>query len=148
VTLHALLLAAAELLSVPATSSRAGALDAIEFATKDPREAVLMLVVAKAESDVQEHPRPQSWDARAGKANGLWQLWGPDGLKSPREQAVAWLALYHDGVRVCPASPLAPLSGGCLVPAARRLGERRERQAEQLQAAAELDVALRTGGTP
>jgi hypothetical protein len=48
----------------------------------------------------------------------------------PPAQARAWLALLHEGARVCPASPAAPLSGGCV--AARSTADRRATRARRL----------------
>lgn len=145
--MHVLLLALCTLLGVPSTPARVRILDAIEQATIDEREASLLVVFAWYESRFREHPEPVSWDARADVAHGPWQLWGAHGHDTLESQARAWLAQLHEGQRACPGSPLAPISGGCLVPAARRLGERREREAERLRAQAELDVAMK-GSAP
>jgi hypothetical protein len=47
--------------------------DAIVQAAATPDEAALLTLYAGLESGYQEHPRPQSWDALAGRACGVWQ---------------------------------------------------------------------------
>jgi hypothetical protein len=99
-------------------------------------DLAVMAKYAKDESDVRAHPG--HWvDPRTGKAvdpiaQGPWQTHrlGPDA--TPLEYARDWLAQLHDGARVCPASPLAPLSGSCLL--ARPLADRRAKKARELLA--------------
>jgi hypothetical protein len=62
-----------------------------------------------------------------GQAHGLFQLHRAAGLGSIGTQTQAWLAMLHDGSKVCPESPAAPLSGGCVQ--ARKLADRRTRAA-------------------
>jgi hypothetical protein len=76
------------------------------------------------------HPRPQSWDAKAGLSCGVWQqrcrTLSPSILGQAREE----LRLMRRGAVLCPAQPMAPLSGGCH--AGRRLADRRVRKTRQL----------------
>lgn len=127
--MKALLLALVALLGVR-TPDTARILAAIESATTDEHEAALLVVFAKHESGFLERPRPTSWDARAGLANGPWQLHGAAGRAPLATQARAWLYLLHEGARVCPEAPAAPLSGGCL--AGRRIADAREVEARAL----------------
>jgi hypothetical protein len=55
-------------------------------------DAALLAVYAWHESGLNEHPRPQSWDAIAGLSRGVWQLrsYLVDG-HSLTEQAQSWL---------------------------------------------------------
>jgi hypothetical protein len=54
-----------------------------------------------------------------GRSFGVWQLRSASGR-----------ALLHEGARICPASPAAPLSGGCV--AARSTADRRATKARSL----------------
>lgn len=69
---------------------------AIEQATDDDGLRAHLAIYAWHESGFQVHPRAQSWDALAGRAQGPWQLWsgGSDGL---RAQAQRWLWLVQRG---------------------------------------------------
>jgi len=87
-------------------------------------EAAVMAQWAWHESRLSLHPKPFSWDSKAGVSCGPWQERCATLPPTLVGQAVAWLALAHDGERTCPASPLAPLSGQC-GGAARRLADRR-----------------------
>jgi hypothetical protein len=93
-------------------------------------ELAVMIVYAARESQMQERPRP--WvDPRTGRAVdphavGAWQIRGAEGLNL-RDQAKRWLYLAHAGEAICPAHPLAPLSGGC--GRAWRLADRRVAEA-------------------
>jgi hypothetical protein len=62
-----------------------------------------------------------------GKSRGAWQEQSPAGRADLLTQARAWRELLHEGARVCPASPAAPLSGGC--EEGRKLADRRVRNA-------------------
>lgn len=53
-----------------------------------------MVVYAWHESRLQLHPRAESWDARAGRAIGPWQLW-QGGTLPLEQQAVTWLQLVE-----------------------------------------------------
>jgi hypothetical protein len=64
------------------------------------------------------------------EAYGIFQLHGAAGKGAPLEQARAWLRLLHAGARICPAHPLAPLSGSCNL--AWRLADRRAKAAWRL----------------
>ena len=74
-------------------------------------EAGAMARWAFEESGVRLHPRPYSWDSKAGIANGVWQIHGPAGRADLGTQAAAWLRLAHAGVGC--KNPIAPLSGQC-----------------------------------
>jgi len=65
-----------------------------------------------------------------GLSFGVWQLRSASGRADLTTQARAWLALLHEGARICPASPAAPLSGGCV--AARTTADRRAVRAKSL----------------
>jgi hypothetical protein len=65
-----------------------------------------------------------------GRSFGVWQLRSASGRADLSTQAHAWLALLHEGARICPASPAAPLSGGCI--AARSTADRRATKARSL----------------
>ena len=90
-------------------------------------EAAVAAVYAWHESRLRIHPVP--WvDPSTGKpvdglAHGIFQLHTHAGELDATTQTVAWLAMLHDGARTCPASPAAPLSGGCTQ--ARKLADRR-----------------------
>jgi hypothetical protein len=86
-------------------------------------EAAAMAFWSAKESGNQDTPPPSSHDAWAGRSCGFLQ---EDCSTLPRTllgQARKWLWLVHQGQRVCPESPLAPLSGGCS--GARTMVERR-----------------------
>lgn len=77
----------------------------------------------------------ESWLAHdavgdGGKSFGVWQMQSAAGRADVMTQARAWLWLLHQSARVCPESPAAPLSGGCV--AARSLADRRTAKAHQL----------------
>ena len=63
----------------------------------------------------------------SGKAHGVWQLHTRAGDGPFSQQIEAWLYLLRAGKVICPASPAAPLSGGCN--RARKLADRRVRSA-------------------
>ncbi len=65
-----------------------------------------------------------------GRSFGVWQQAPERGRADVLTQARAWLALLHDGARTCPASPAAPLSGGCV--SARGIADRRVARARAL----------------
>jgi hypothetical protein len=65
-----------------------------------------------------------------GRSFGVWQMRTASGRADLPTQARAWLALLHEGARLCPASPAAPLSGGCV--AARSTADRRAIKAHSL----------------
>jgi hypothetical protein len=71
-----------------------------------------------------------------GRSFGVWQQPPSVGRADLRTQAHSWLGLLHEGARICPASPAAPLSGGCT--AGRWLADRRATKARRL-----LDEARR-----
>lgn len=72
-----------------------------------------------------------------GLSFGVWQLRSASGRADLGTQAKAWLSLLHEGARICPASPAAPLSGGCS--AARTTADRRTSRAHRL-----LETAKKT----
>jgi hypothetical protein len=69
-----------------------------------------------------------------GLSFGVWQLRSASGRADLGTQARAWLSLLHEGARICPESPAAPLSGGCV--AARTTADRRSMRALNLLAMA------------
>jgi hypothetical protein len=83
------------------------------------------------ESGAHLRPRPMSWDAIAGVSCGAWQA--PCFVVRSHDllyQGRYWLMLLRRGQIVCPASPLAPVMGGCT--AARRSADRRVALARSL----------------
>jgi len=74
-----------------------------------------------------------------GRSFGVWQLRSASGRGDLPTQARAWLALLHEGARVCPESPAAPLSGGCV--AARLTADRRAIKARRLLESAKKTLA-------
>jgi hypothetical protein len=77
----------------------------------------------------------ESWLAKdavgdRGRSFGVWQQRAITGRADVLTQARAWLVSLHEGQRICPASPAAPLSGGCY--AARSLANRRVARARAL----------------
>jgi len=98
-------------------------------------DAAALLMWEQHESGFQLDPKPWSWDAKAGRSVGLLQQAPEVGHLSAYAQVSAWLSQARHGARVCPESPLAPLSGGCSQ--ARKLADRRLGKAREL-----LDQAL------
>lgn len=99
-------------------------------------DAALAAVYAEAESGVWQHPKPLSWDARAGVSCGVWQM--PCAFvrsHTLREQAIHWLQMMHAAVRACPAHPGAMLCGSCTAGAPRRMARTRWVRAAVLLAA-------------
>jgi hypothetical protein len=74
-----------------------------------------------------------------GRSFGAWQQRNAAGRADLGTQARAWLALLHEGARICPESPAAPLSGGCSV--ARSTADRRANKARELLEEAKRTVA-------
>jgi hypothetical protein len=75
-----------------------------------------------------------------GRSFGVWQqpaAWGRTDLTT---QARNWLGLLHEGARLCPASPAAPLSGGCRG-AGRSIADGRSKRARALLAKARETLA-------
>ena len=87
-------------------------------------DAAVLAIFARGESGLDRAPKPQSWDARAGVSCGVWQQrcrWlSPTILGQARVE----IELLARGAVLCPASPAAPLSGGCHG-AGRRLADAR-----------------------
>jgi hypothetical protein len=100
------------------------------FGTKE-RDAAMMALYAWHESNFAAHPTPQSWDAKAGKSCGYWQqaCLGA-GTLDVIGQARMWLWQLHEGAKICPDSPAAPLSGGCS--RARRVADARTARVDAL----------------
>jgi hypothetical protein len=69
-----------------------------------------------------------------GLSFGVWQQRSSAGRADVVTQARSWLSLLHEGARICPASPAAPLSGGCH--AGRHVADRRATRAHALLEAA------------
>ncbi len=87
----------------------------------------------------------ESWLTRdavgdGGRSWGVWQQPAAVGRADLATQARAWLALLHEGARICPQSPAAPLSGGCA--AGRSLADKRASKALRLLDEARKAVAL------
>jgi hypothetical protein len=74
-----------------------------------------------------------------GKSFGVWQQPPAVGRADLLTQARAWLVVLHEGARICPASPAAPLSGGCIN--GRRVADRRASRARILLEAARKTLA-------
>jgi hypothetical protein len=88
----------------------------------------------------------ESWLVRGavgdgGKSFGYWQQEEAHGRGPAERQGRYWLALLREGERSCPASPAAPLSGGCKVREARALADHRVKKALEVldQVLAELE---------
>ncbi len=74
-----------------------------------------------------------------GKSFGVWQEPESTGKADVLTQARAWVAVLREGARLCPASPAAPLSGGCV--AARKVADRRVKKALALLETAKQSLA-------
>ncbi|HEY3822351.1 MAG TPA: hypothetical protein VGL81_34535 [Polyangiaceae bacterium] len=74
-----------------------------------------------------------------GLSFGAWQIRSPSGRADIGTQARYWLSLLHEGARICPASPAAPLSGGCVE--ARSTADGRARRARRLLESAKKALA-------
>lgn len=92
-------------------------------------DAAVLAQVVLEESNVQLAPRPQSWDAKAGRACGPFQERCEDLPPTLLGQARKALFLLHRGRQACPESPAAPYLGGCRRGLARRLADRRVERA-------------------
>lgn len=94
-------------------------------------EAALEAIYAFAESGAQRHPKPVSWDAKAGISCGMWQmpcqivrnidLW---------DQAKYWLYMMHTAIDACPRHPGAMMCGSCRAGLPRRMANYRWRKAK------------------
>jgi hypothetical protein len=95
-------------------------------------DAAILAVWAYYETggSLSRHPRPMSWDAKAGVSCGVWQQRCNTLPPTILGQARAELILMHRGAVLCPDQPMAPLSGGCH--AARPLADRRVAKTRQL----------------
>jgi hypothetical protein len=93
-------------------------------------DAAALMVWEERESGFSPMPRAYSWDAKAGKSLGLLQQRPGVGDAAFEVQVTAWLGLLREGVKACPESPAAPLSGSCV--GARRLADRRMAYAQTL----------------
>ncbi len=96
------------------------------------QDAAILAVWAYYETGgtMSRHPRPMSWDAKAGLSCGVWQQRCSTLPATILGQARAELVLMRRGAAVCPDQPMAPLSGGCH--AARKLADRRVKKTRQL----------------
>ena len=66
--------------------------------TSHDEDAVLLVVYAWHESGFSERPRAVSWDAKAGRSLGVWQMQRQAVLgHSLEEQAATWLRWAHEG---------------------------------------------------
>ncbi len=74
-----------------------------------------------------------------GRSFGVWQEPETTGKADVLTQARAWVAVLREGARLCPASPAAPLSGGCV--AARKVADRRVKRARALLDMAKIQLA-------
>lgn len=88
-------------------------------------DAAMLAQVALEESNVQRAPVAQSWDAKAGRACGAFQLRCEGLPRTLVEQARRALWMLHAGASACPSSPGAPYLGGCAHGLAKALGDRR-----------------------
>jgi len=74
-----------------------------------------------------------------GRSFGVWQEPAITGKADVLTQARAWVAVLREGARLCPDSPAAPLSGGCV--AARKVADRRVKRARALLTTAKAALA-------
>jgi hypothetical protein len=65
-----------------------------------------------------------------GRSFGIWQEQSAAGKGDIMTQARTWLFMLHEGAKMCPDNPAAPLSGGCRNAA--RLARRRVAKAREL----------------
>lgn len=94
-------------------------------------DLVVMALWAEGESGIALNPIPRSHDAKDETSCGVWQE--PCSFvrsHTLRDQARYWVWLLHEGMRICPASPAADLSGGCV--RGRPLADRRTARARAL----------------
>ena len=78
---------------------------AIDAATDDDGLRAVLVTYAWYESRWRLEPRPESPDARAGKARGPWQEWLADGLTLD-QQAARWLyCVQRAGLASVDSSP-------------------------------------------
>ena len=80
-----------------------------------------------------------------GRSFGVWQQPEKTGRADVLTQARAWVAVLRKGAQLCPASPAAPLSGGCVV--ARNVADRRVKRARALLETAKQSL-LAAAGSP
>jgi hypothetical protein len=104
-------------------------------------DAAMMAVWAFGETGgtLIRHPRPQSWDAKAGLSCGVWQQRCRSIAPTILGQARDELWLMRRGAVLCPEQPMAPLSGGCR--AGRGLADRRVARARALLSAVRAAAA-------
>jgi len=102
--------------------------------TQDPRppvfgsreeDAAVMAYYAFRESSLRRNAVGDG-----GRSFGVWQENATTGRADIMTQARAWLYMLHEGARICPDNPAAPLSGGCR--AAARMAQRRVAKAREL----------------
>jgi hypothetical protein len=94
-------------------------------------DAAVMAYYALRESWLRKHAVGDG-----GRSFGVWQENATTGRADVVTQARAWLFMLHEGARICPDNPAAPLSGGCK--AASHMALRRVAKAREL-----LEVAKR-----
>jgi hypothetical protein len=97
-------------------------------------DAAVMAYYALRESSLRKHAVGDG-----GRSFGVWQENEKTGRADVLTQARAWLYMLHEGARICPDNPAAPLSGGCT--AASRIAARRVAKARELLAAAKRALA-------
>lgn len=105
--------------------AQAVAEDATPVWDDSEKEVSALAYWATQESGLRLHVRGDG-----GRSRGLLQQAAPIGDADALTQARGWLRLLHAGAVSCPASPAAPLSGGCIQ--ARKLADRRVKKAERL----------------
>jgi hypothetical protein len=106
-------------------------------------DAAVMAYYALRESWLRKHAVGDG-----GRSFGVWQENERTGRADVLTQARAWLYMLHEGARICPDNPAAPLSGGCT--AASRIAARRVAKARELLAVAKraLSASHSTDETP
>jgi hypothetical protein len=137
-TLTALAVALATALGFPHPSPRilsaavaAVAADSRPLEGSADLELAVMMVYAVAESRLEESPKPWLRGGVPVDSLGVGPWQEHVGQGTPLEQqATYWVHLVHEGEAICPAHPLAPLSGGC--GRAWRLSDRRVAEARDL----------------
>jgi hypothetical protein len=127
---------------LPDAPEIASAIEVVITQDKEPpvfgsreEDAAVMAYYALRESWLRKHAVGDG-----GRSFGVWQENEKTGRADIITQARAWLYMLHEGARICPDNPAAPLSGGCT--AAARMAARRVEKARQL-----LDIAKRALST-
>lgn len=151
IPLHALIVAiwAAIHPAAPKLHDASEIADAITIAVNEDKEPPVFGSREEDAAIMAYYALRESWLAKGavgdgGRSYGVWQEPAITGRADVLTQARAWLVTLHEGARICPASPAAPLSGGCW--AARSLANRRVARARTLLAQVRLSLA--TSGDP